>query len=66
MDRAADPKIAGGEHVGTGEVENQEHFRRPATDPLDLDQLGHHVLVGELAQAVEIERGRRRLARPGP
>ena len=31
-------EIAHGKHVGAREIENQEHFRRPAADALDLHQ----------------------------
>jgi hypothetical protein len=37
-------------------VEDQKHLGRPGADALDLDQLGHHVAVGELRQARQVER----------
>ena len=37
------------------QMEDQEHLGGPAADPLDLDQLGDHVLVGQVLEAVEIE-----------
>ena len=48
-------EVADGKHVGPAEVEDQEHVGRPLAEPLDLDQLRRHILVCQLAQALELE-----------
>ena len=52
---AADAEVAGREDVLAPEMEDQEHLGGPLPDPLDLDQLGDHVLVVEVTQVLEVE-----------
>jgi hypothetical protein len=37
-------------------MEHQEHVRAPGPEPADGDQLGDHLLVGKLVEAVELQR----------
>src|SRR4051794_31071578 len=46
LDSPPDAEIADRDHVGPGQVEDQEHLGRPASDALHLEQLGDDVLVG--------------------
>ncbi len=58
FDRAADPEVAHRQHVGTLEVEHQEHLRGPQPEALDGGQLGDHLLVLERVEALELELAR--------
>ena len=55
LHRAADAEVAGRQHVGPLEVEHQEHLRAPDAEAADRADLGDHLLVGELAEPVELE-----------
>ena len=52
----ADAEVADREHVGPLEVEHQEHVRAPDAEALDRYQLGDHLLVGQPAELVQLER----------
>ena len=55
LDRVADAEVADRQHVGRCQVEHQEHVRAPHADALDGDELGDHLLVGQLVQALELQ-----------
>src|SRR6266853_1481047 len=44
-DGALQPQIVQRQHIGAQQAENQEHFRSPAADATNLDELGDHRLV---------------------
>ena len=55
LDRVADAEVPDGQHVGALQVEHQEHVCAPDADALDGNQLGDHLLVGQLVQALQLE-----------
>jgi hypothetical protein len=56
LDRSADPEIAARDHVGSLEVEEQEHLRAPPAQAADRHDLGDDLLVAELRETIELER----------
>ena len=55
MRRIHQAQVVGREDVGPAEPEHQEDLRGPAADALDGHQLPHHLLIGVLAESLEIE-----------
>src|SRR5215213_7755747 len=50
-----DAEIADRDNVRPTEVEDQEHLGGPGADPVHLDELRDHVLVGELREPLQVE-----------
>src|SRR5215217_6528683 len=55
LDRVAHPEVTRGEHVGPVQREHEEHVRGPLADALDRGELAHHLLVGQLGEALELQ-----------
>src|SRR5680860_1707338 len=55
LDRLADAQVAAGEDVGALQVEEQEHLRGPLAEATHRDDLRDRLLVGELAEPLQLQ-----------
>src|SRR6185295_19629162 len=55
LHRLADAEVAAGEDVRPFQVEEQEHLRGPDPEAAHGDDLGDDLLVGQLAEPVQLE-----------
>src|SRR5437763_4549316 len=54
--RPANAEVTGRQYVRAAEVEHQKHVGAPGAESLDGHQLGDHLLIREVVEALQLER----------
>jgi len=55
LDGAADAEVPDRQHVGAGEVEDQEHISAPAAQTLDASDPADDLFIGQAVKRVEVQ-----------